>query len=310
MTETTDQSIAIACAADENYAMPLAVTVHSLLTHLNHGATLTLFILDGGITASQKRRILKSIDPERAEVNWIQPFRNLGNLPISEKYPPSTYYRLLLPQVIPDSLKKIIYLDTDIVVKGDLKQLWDIDLQSQYALAVQDICHRYISQTHHLDAEKFGISSDCKYFNSGVMVINLEKWRSERIGERTLEFIQQYPECILFADQDALNISLAGMWGELDPRWNQMHAIHEYSSWQESIYQEDVYEQVIHHPYIVHYTTPPKPWQKGCKHPQQDLFFRYLDLTAWHGWRNTIWRRLWNRIKRRSVQSRHKTTVR
>ena len=87
-------------------------------------------------------------------------------------------------------------------------------------------------------------------------------------------------------------------WGELDPRWNQMHAIHEYSSWTESPYEEDVYNDVLHNPYIVHFTTPPKPWQRSCKHPCQDLFFHYLDMTDWSGWRNTIWRRMWRRVRK------------
>lgn len=296
----TQEPIVLACAADANYAMPLTVTVCSALINLKQGRKVKLFVLDGGITPSQKRRFDRSIASHPIEVIWTKTSEAwFENLPVSEKYPVSIYYRLLLPRIVSDSVKKIIYLDTDLIIQRDLGQLWDIDLVDNYVLAVPNLCQRYISQTNHLDHKKFGIPEDCKYFNTGVLVINLEKWRSDKVAERAIEFIEQNPDHVLFPDQDALNIVLAGQWAELDPRWNQMHAIHEYTSWKESPYDEETYYQVLHHPYIVHFTTPPKPWQSHCKHPRQDLFFSYLDQTAWRGWRNTIWRRAW----RKAVQT-------
>jgi lipopolysaccharide biosynthesis glycosyltransferase len=276
------EPIVLVCAADENYAMPLAVTVYSASLNLKSQQRIELFVIDGGIKESTKSRIKKSLASESITISWVQPTETLfNNLPLTDTLTTATYYRLLIAQLIPTHFHKAIYLDTDVVVKGDLSQLWNIDIGDNYVLAVQDISQRSF-----------------KYFNSGVLVINLEKWRTDNTGSKVIEYIEQNRDSIRWLDQDGLNGVLAEKWGELDPRWNQMHAIHEYSSWRESPYAEDVYNDVLHNPYIVHFTTPPKPWQKGCKHPGKDLFFQYLDMTDWSGWRNTIWRRMWRRVRK------------
>ena len=276
------EPIVLVCAADENYAMPLAVTVYSASLNLKSQQRIELFVIDGGIKESTKSRIKKSLASESITISWVQPTETLfNNLPLTDTLTTATYYRLLIAQLIPTHFHKAIYLDTDVVVKGDLSQLWNIDIGDNYVLAVQDISQRSF-----------------KYFNSGVLVINLEKWRTDNTGSKVIEYIEQNRDSIRWLDQDGLNGVLAEKWGELDPRWNQMHAIHEYSSWREGPYAENVYNDVLHSPYIVHFTTPPKPWQKGCKHPGKDLFFQYLDMTDWSGWRNTIWRRMWRRVRK------------
>jgi lipopolysaccharide biosynthesis glycosyltransferase len=292
--------IVLACASNDAYAMPLAATVRSVLENLGGNLPVHLFILDGGIRAAKKRRIISSLNSYPVEIFWIQPSAKLlSNLPLSAQYPLAIYYRLLLPKIIPSTCKKAIYLDTDLIVVGDLEQLWQIDIQDHAILAVQDACQRYIHRAGGFShAQKLEIPPESKYFNSGVLVINLDYWRTEKILERAIAYLQKNAQRSFNPDQDALNALMVGKWGELDPRWNQIHAIHGYASWQDSPYSQEVFDQVLHQPYIVHYTTPPKPWQTGCRHPRQDLFYEYLDKTAWAGWRETLWRRAWRRLEK------------
>lgn len=149
---------------------------------------------------------------------------------------------------------------------------------------------------------ELGINPNYKYFNAGLLVINLDKWRRDNIGEKVVKFLQDNKDYVRDHDQDGLNGVLAGQWGELDPRWNQMPRIYTYSSWEDSPYDRESYNALLHDPYIIHYTTPPKPWQRGCPHPAIDLFFQYLDQTAWSGWRNTIWRRALRRVVKETKQ--------
>ncbi|MEC4813806.1 MAG: glycosyltransferase family 8 protein, partial [Scytonema sp. PMC 1069.18] len=202
--------------------------------------------------------------------------------------------------ILPKHFKKAIYLDSDMVVTGNLAELWDIDIQDNYILAVQDDIQLYVSMSDGLkNYKELGISPDYKYFNAGLLVINLEKWRAENIGKKVLEHVQKY-RGIVRDDQDGLNAILAGKWGELHPKWNQMPKIYDYASWEESPHAKDIYEELIHHPGIIHYTNTPKPWYAGlkaeCTHPKKSLFFHYLDMTAWSGWRDTFFRRLWRKF--------------
>jgi len=291
------QPIILVCAADNNYAMPLAVTVRSALANLKSNRKIALFILDGGISKSNKKKIIKSLQSEKLDISWIQiDETQLTNLVLTRHLTTTAYYRLLITKFLPLEFDKAIYLDTDMIVKGNLEELWNIPLEDNYALAVQDDVELYISMSEGLrNYQDVGICPDYKYFNSGLLVINLEKWRSENIGEKVLEYIRQNREYVR-NDQDGLNAILAGKWGEIHPRWNQMPRIYDYSSWQESPHAEDIYKELLHQPCIIHFTNSPKPWYAGlkaeCRHPKKDLFFQYLDMTDWSGWRDTFWIRL------------------
>lgn len=298
MTTSKKQPIAIVCAADENYAMPLAVTLRSALINLKNKPKVSIYVIDGGISQRSKRRIIKSCSSPQVDISWVQPNESLlANLKVERYLTIVTYYRLLTSQIVPEQFNKVIYLDSDMVVQGNLEELWQIEIGDNYVLAVQDDNQRFISMSGGLrNYRELGINPDYKYFNAGLLVINLDKWRRDNIGEKVVKFLQDNKDYVRDHDQDGLNGVLAGQWGELDPRWNQMPRIYTYSSWEDSPYDRELYSALLHDPYIIHYTTPPKPWQRGCAHPATDLFFQYLDQTAWSGWRNTIWRRALRRI--------------
>ena len=145
---SNSQPIVLVCAADNNYAMPLAVTVRSALDNLGTNQKIALFILDGGITESNKNKIIKSLKSEQIEISWVQPDNALfENLALNRHVTIPTYYRLILPEILPKDFQKVIYLDTDMVVTGNLQELWNIDVGDNYVLAVQDDVQLYISMS-------------------------------------------------------------------------------------------------------------------------------------------------------------------
>jgi lipopolysaccharide biosynthesis glycosyltransferase len=307
-------SVVVACAADDFFAMPLAVTAFSALKNLNSRYCMILYILDGGISGDNKAKLMRTLDSKRVEIHWIKPtsaqIKQVLLKGSASNHPISSYYRLLLPGIIPDLVNKVIYLDSDVVVEEDLAKLWEQDLGNNYLLAVRDQVDGNLLNSWHLnhavkslDLKQYGITPEHKYLNSGVLVINLEKWRQSQIADQVLDLIANHPD-FPFPDQDGINIVLAGKWKELNPRWNQTHVVHSFTSPQAPPYDPQLYADLIHHPYIIHYTSRPKPWSKDCTHPQSDRFFKYLDQTAWRGWRNstfnfyvTLMRRSMRRLK-------------
>ena len=295
-------SLVLVCAADDNYAMPLAVTVRSVLENLRNTCKVALFIIDGGISQLNKRKIIKSLGSKRVDIDikWVQIDGSiLEEMKISGHITIAAYYRLLIPQIVPKQFKKAIYLDSDLIVNRDLEQLWKLEIGENYLLAAQDTGAPYVSSSKGLrNYRELGIPPDFKYFNSGVLVINLEKWRTDSITLKVIEYLEQNKEQVRWWDQDGLNAVLAGKWGEIDPRWNQTPFIYEYSSWKDSPFEEQVYKDVIDKPYIIHFANKMKPWNLYYKHPYKNLFFRYADKTAWAGLRWLfLWVRLNNRLK-------------
>ena len=310
----SQEPIALSCAADDLFAMPLAVTVRSVLDNLNRDRKVLLFILDGGIRESNRRKILESFASDRIEVQWVKPpSEALKKLYFTSdsNYPIAAYYRLLLPDLVPDRYRKIVYLDTDVIVVEDLAKLWSIPFGENYMLAAMDAANRSLSwpeHLQHLDLDGMGVSGDTKYLQSGVLLIDLEKWRLDHISDRLIEFITDHLE-LPYPDMDALNFVLAGKWGELDPRWNQIPAVYGFESWEASPYTQEELRNVVHDPYIIHYGDNPKPWERRCTHPKTSLWYDYLNRTAWAGWQvkaldhsvrlgRRIARRLWKVVNR------------
>lgn len=301
------KTIVLVCAADNNYAMPLAVTARSVLENLSCDYQIQLFIIDGGIDDANKHKIEQSLNLNRCQIEFIprpdflltvvQDVVNYLSKVTPEELQHITgsvaaYYRLFITELLPNSIDRVIYLDCDLVVNADLSKLWEADFNDAYILAVQDMWVPYVSSIKGVPYQKLGISAGSKYFNSGVMVIDLQKWRADDMTTKAIEYLKTYQHDIRAHDQDVLNGLFADRWGELDPSWNLTPAIIDlFSSWQESPFSEAEYHQLIDCPSIIHFATNRKPW--NSRHALfKNYFFEYVDKTAWAGWRLTLWRRL------------------
>lgn len=304
MRQSNSSPLTIACAADDSFAMPMAVMLNSALKNVSNNQQVQIFAIDGGIKESNKKKILESLGNKSVVFNWIKAPDSLpDNLPIAKDVQPhlnkSAYYRLIFARILPDEVDKLIYLDSDLVVLGDLNKLWAIEITDNYVMAAQDCGIPFVSSPYGIKKyAELNIPADQKYFNSGVLVMNIAKWRSEDIEVKLFQYLEEYRADVQHHDQEAMNAVFTGKWGEISPQWNQTPLLFGYSSWKESPYQELDYANAINDPCIVHFASNAKPWNSFEKHPRRDLFFEYLDMTAWSGWRLNFRRRLQRKIMR------------
>lgn len=282
---TAARPVVVCCSADERFALGLVALVRSLIDNLRPDRGLQLFVLDGGLRRWTRRRMVDSWDMDRARVEWIRPSdARIEQMVVSDWYTKAIYFRLLIPDVLPTSIRRAIYLDCDTIVMDDLGKLWDASLRGGAAGAVQDCGFGTISRgvPHY---RSLGIPGSAKYFNSGVLLMDLARWRAQRIGERAIAYIRRRGDAIGLPDQEALNVVLARNWVELDPRWNGMVNARLFPIWKRTPYDKRTYMDLLGRPRIVHFVGGPKPWQPGCWHPRKFLYFHYLDRTRWAGWR-------------------------
>jgi len=300
----------VVCGADESFAMPLAVVLASTVANLDANRRISVFVLDGGLTRASAERITSLGTPDRVSVHVLRPDLSvLEKLPISSHVNVCTYLRLLIPRVLPESLERAIYLDSDMVVLSDLGRLWDEPLDGRHCLAVQDLSAPVMDARHGLPAYRrcapylstirpipnykaFGFPPFKKYFNVGVMAIDLAKWRQDDVTARLLQCLNDNRRHLRWHDQYALNVVLADGWRELDYRWNQTSHVYAFPSWERSPLSAETFDLVRSDPFIVHFNTRRKPWHVGCQHPKRAAFFQYLAMTPWAGARAT--RRPWN----------------
>jgi lipopolysaccharide biosynthesis glycosyltransferase len=298
-----EETITLACASDDRYIMPLAVTLVSAAVNLAPGWRLRVFILDGGITDENRDRFEKSLSSFPIELNWLrEDLTELHHLSVSHHISHVAYYRLMLEHVLPEDVDRVLYMDCDLLVKADLSQLWQTKLLNESVVgAVPDIACPYIDANlvpHTRIARPYlatlnpirnyrrlKLKGDDLYFNSGLLLIDLAAWRKHRFGDQFLKCLTDHSKFVWCWDQYALNVVLAGRWQALPMHWNQGAHAFEFPSVDHSPVDHAEFRQMRDDPSIIHFTTEWKPWHFTSNHPARDEFFDWLDKTAWCSWR-------------------------
>lgn len=209
-----DISIVFSC--DNNYVKFLATAMTSILFNAAKDDYFDFYIMDGGIKDEEKLKIdelqriktfsLKYIDVENFEK------LNLLYIPAQYHFSKAAYARFFIADYLPD-IKKVIYLDVDLVVLCSLSNLFEIELGDQY-LAACPQCRGFEME----NVLRLGTLGR-RYFNSGVMLLNLEKWRKENISTQLVEAAQSIKDKIRWVDQDVLNYFFQ-RYISLDHKWN------------------------------------------------------------------------------------------
>jgi lipopolysaccharide biosynthesis glycosyltransferase len=294
-TSLGSKAIRLVYGVDGRFAVGLAASLSSAVEHLSDGHRLEVFVIDGGLGRTHRQRLMRSFAGRGCEVRWLTPpHRKLSRLKVGGDITVATYFRLLIPELLGREISKVIYLDADVIVHRDLGGLWVTPFTGHPVLAVQDQGVRYISGPYGLsNYRSLGIPEDAKYFNAGVLLLDLEKWRREHISDSVMQYIRDHSEHIRFHDQDGLNAVLWNRWGWLDPRWNQMPQLLQVSRIEDSPFDRLTHERTVRDPYITHFASSDKPWRYGCRHPASADFLSALATTEYRTFRPSRWRDRW-----------------
>lgn len=264
---TQDDTIELVCVTDANYAPHFAVLLKSIEAAKGAERVRVHAILDDvdADLLSQIRIAVPGLDIVDYHVSGHRALDLPPILHISR----ATYLRLILPEVLPAEIDRVLYLDVDMVVTQSLQPLWQSDLQGRPFAAVED---------HNLSAEglaeRFELPRGGRYFNAGMLLIDMQ---AERVGgylRRALERLKADPEAYPFADQDALNEVLWQNWAPVGNTWNYQRAFLNDGK----LYRANEPGEV-HLPGILHFTERWKPWKSDEWHPYAWLYWKYLRNT-------------------------------
>lgn len=196
--------------------------------------------------------------------------RILQKLKKTQRFPLSIYLRYFLPYVITDS--KALYLDCDIIVNDSLFALWNIDITNYACGVVEDFSSDDVFVHNR-------IRTDAPYFNSGVLLMNLDYWRKNDVTNKLIETVEKYPDMCFYPDQDALNILLEGKVFFLDYRYNfQNCGYYDLSYIPLHFSKHKKLIQAKQSPIIIHFSGQLKPWHYECDHPMCQEFFKYAQI--------------------------------
>jgi len=175
----------------------------------------------------------------------------------------SAYFRIMLPILIGDEIQKLLYLDSDTIVVSDVSDIFDLDLAGKALGAVPDASSKPMSRD-------FGYQS---YFNSGVMVMDLDLWRKQDLAQKCLEYVWDDSSDILYADQCAINRVLSGNITEIPNIWNRFVM--------DKPKERIKCKAVMTNAAIIHFITDQKPWFEWYENALGDIYLENLSQSQW-----------------------------
>ena len=279
------EQVTIALAADGAFCRQLAVTISSI-SRWTAGVPHRIFVFHDGYSDDLQARVGQSASAD-VELRWVDARSSDLDAAILPAYlPPATLYRLRMAELLPADVDRVLFIDTDVVVRASLVELWNRDLGGAMLGAVRDAVYPWAASPQCLDWVELGVAPDQPYFNAGVMLIPLDAWREESIGEKALKLLGEHT--FRYGDQCALNVTAGGDWLALEPKWNLQSGHVSVDSLAWITEPSEAMEAATQHPAVVHLTYflgQLKPWQANSTSRYRDLWFEELDRTAWAGWR-------------------------
>lgn len=202
---------------------------------------------------NNSRFIHISVDPNR-----------FANFPMNNRWTIETYYRLLISELLPHSVKRVLYLDIDVIIDGKLNDLFCTNIDHYYLAACKDICEGI---DYKILNRKWGRDINTPYFNAGVMLLNLEKIRNDIAFGDYVTACQKCQCELPYMDQDLLNYSLG----------NEAY-IFENNIYNDVVRPEDTVGTSV----IYHYGTPAKPWLLKSDEKYYQIWWKYAQITEFY----------------------------
>lgn len=283
------EPVSICFASDDNYAPYLKVAIYSLLCNRNRERSYDIIILHKRISKEHQGEILELVDGKSGVsirfVNVAEADRELQS-DVGCYYAVETNYRLLLFSKLFQNYRRMLYLDCDIIVTGDVGELFDVDLEGKSAAGVEDVGFRWLAYTKRaifLDNKPYNVLNYCtdvlgmkdpgSYVNAGVLLFDLEKCRQKVSFRDVVETL--HSRNFFYNDQDVLNILLEGNIKQVDCKWNYMNNIAFYLECDRKEFRE-LYLDLRREDFrIIHYISAKKPWNGEV--PMGEVWQKYAD---------------------------------
>lgn len=199
--------------------------------------------------------------------------------------------RLILDKFLPENMEKVLYLDGDTIVRNSLKELWNTNLENNVlAASIEPTVDKTRKKDLGLELKN--------YYNAGVLLINLKKWREIGAGKVILDYYKENNGKLFANDQDAINGALVDKIYTLSPTYNFYNIFYQYNyRFLKKLMKpvryidEKIFNKAVQNPTIIHYLGEERPWRIGNHHKYKNDYLYYLNKTPWKnqgmekGWR-------------------------
>src|SRR6266436_2918490 len=262
------EPVVLALTSDEGYFPGLYCAVASALSAVDPGRKVDVKVLDGGLSQASRDTLASLIGRigKRARLDFVKADPSIfDKATLGPGQSHMAYCRILLPHLL--GVPRLVYLDCDVLVFRDLSELFDLELSHGKVLAaVPDSETLALADDSPIVAKAMILPAEGAYFNSGVMLMNLDELRTQHFFQRAVELLNTWSGKYRFWDQSAINFLLHGQIDELPESWNR-------ASWRFDAQPNNDLDCVLHY-------TKCAPWLGGARTPSQVLFERFAEEAA------------------------------
>ncbi|WP_336489085.1 glycosyltransferase family 8 protein [Methylobacterium nigriterrae] len=271
MPQSPETPIRVLYCLDNNYLRQLGISLASMLRS-NPASRFEVHIAMLARDRVLSNRVMDAVTAAFGNVRIA--YHDLDEtlfdaFPVTQSISKSTYIRIILGRFVPRDCERILYLDADTIVRADVRPLWRTPLDGAVLAAVRD--------HFSLDAEAISFAPDEPYFNAGVLLIDMNRWRALDIEGRVLAYLGEHANRLPWMDQDALNAVLRGHVRYVGLEWNFQPRCADVPAEFLGL-DEATYARLRAHPSLVHYTTSFKPWNAAHRVHYSGLFYEAARL--------------------------------
>jgi lipopolysaccharide biosynthesis glycosyltransferase len=275
----------IAYIATDSYTSMLGISLFSLLENTRDIHHLDVYILSPDFSQSSRQMLQQMAAGYSCTLHFcdISDFEQKFTFSFSTSgFHSIVLARLLIADYLPDTLDSILYLDCDVIVHGSLKALEKTNLEG-YAFAAVPELSMPTAQKRYL-----GLAPEDPYFNAGIMLVNLDYWRTHHLKEEFIAYYSSMNGELLYSDQDIVNYCCKGHILPLSHRYNLSPSLVYFPRYfirkfQPAYYCEsaDEYRSILQHPSIIHYLGDERPWFHGNHNPYRHVYEAYKARSPW-----------------------------
>ncbi len=255
---------------NSNYLRPLRVMLKSLFFN-NPGESFTIYVMHSSLGQYEINELSAFTAENGSKLESLRVDEScFADAPILLHYTKEMYFRLLAYKFLPQKLDRILYLDPDILVINEIKELYETDIEGYlYAAAYHNIVS--VKEINKLRLYPYEISA---YYNSGVLLMNLELQRTQVNEKEIFDFVEENRKKLIMPDQDVLNALYAQRIKSLDEKLYNYDARY-YSYYRLTSNGFFDMDQIINHTVILHFCGKRKPWHKGYTGKFYSLYKHY-----------------------------------
>lgn len=262
---------------DSNYIYPLCVMLNSL-AKTNPENQFDVYVAYSSLTEDDFASMEKALSGTDAKIHRILVDNNIfSSAPVLDRLSKETYYRLLIGDILPEDVHKILYLDPDVVINRDLTEFYSTDMTGK---TVAGGMHLF-GFLEKINLQRLRMDKKSHYINAGVLLINLDEWRKSITLQQILDFISKNIKKLLLADQDVINCLFQHSTLTVDERLfnldEKTFAI--YSSKRAGKKRIDL-DWVRKNTFIIHFNGKHKPWREWNEYKGKlgEFFEKYKDF--------------------------------